>query len=213
MDKWTAGQDVCYNNLTVGPIRSRNRKKGTMKITTLGRGSIGGTLARLWTEAGHEVTTLGHDGGDVGDADVVLLAVPSEAVPEALTRFTGLQGKVVLDATNRMTAAPPAGHASIAEYVKAQTGGPTAKAFNLNFGSLLEQAAQVSSRPGNIWVGDEDARSAVEQLTRDVGMEPLHAGPLELAAAAETFAAMFVNIMRDLDQGLLYYRFATPESL
>jgi 8-hydroxy-5-deazaflavin:NADPH oxidoreductase len=190
------------------PIGVRNTVR-VMKITTLGRGAIGGTLARIWTDAGHDVTTLGREGGDAGDADVVLLAVLSEAVPEALTRVTGLEGKIVLDATNRMTAAPPAGHASIAEYVKAQTGGPTAKAFNLNFGALLEQAAATTPSPGNIWVGDEAARAAVEQLTRDVGMVPLHAGPLEFAAAQETFAAMYINIVRDLDQGLLYYAF-TP---
>jgi predicted dinucleotide-binding enzyme len=188
------------------------RKKSTMKIATLGRGTIGGTLARLWAQAGHDVTTLGRDGGDVSDAEVVLVAVLSEAVPDALTRVTGLEGKIVLDATNRMAAAPPAGYASIAEYIKAQTGGPTAKVFNLNFGALLEQAAETAPKPGNIWVGDEGARVAVEQLTRGIGMEPLHAGPLELASAAETFALMLVNIVRDLDQGLLYYRFAPPQS-
>src|SRR3954454_18696822 len=116
----------------------------TMNIATLGRGTIRGTLARHWAQAGHDVTTLGRDGGDVSDADVVLLAVLSEAVPDALARVTGHEGKVVLDATNRMTAAPPAGYASIAEYVKAQTGGPTAKVFNLNFGALLEQAAETA---------------------------------------------------------------------
>lgn len=183
-----------------------------MKITTLGRGNIGGTLARLWTQAGHEVTRLGRDGGDVSDADVVLVAVPSEAVPGALTHVTGLAGKVVLDSTNRMAAAPPAGYASIAEYVKAQTGGPTAKVFNLNFGALLDQAAETSPKPGNIWVGDEGARAAVEQLTRDIGMEPLHGGPLELASVQETFALMLMGIVRDLGEGLLYYRFAPPQS-
>jgi predicted dinucleotide-binding enzyme len=183
-----------------------------MKITTLGRGNIGGTLARLWTQAGHDVTTLGRDGGDVSDADVVLVAVLSGAVPEALTRVTGLDGKVVLDATNRMADAPPAGHASIAEYIKAQTGGPTAKVFNLNFGALLEQAAETSPRPGNIWVGDENARAAVEQLTRDIGMEPLHGGPLELASVQEAFAVMLMGIVADRDEGLLYYRFGSPQS-
>lgn len=184
-----------------------------MRITTLGRGTIGGTLAQLWTQAGHEVTTLGRDGGDVSDADVVLVAVLSEAVPEALTRVTGLEGKVVLDATNRMSAPPPEGHASIAEYLKAQTGGPTAKAFNLNFGKLLEHARDADARPGNIWVGDEDARAAVEQLTRDVGMDPLHGGPLELAAVQEAFAVMLMGIVRDRDEGLLMYRFAPPNQL
>jgi predicted dinucleotide-binding enzyme len=106
-------------------------------------------------------------------------------VPDALASVTGLPGKVVLDATNRVGVVEhfaPAGYASIAEYVKAQTGGPTAKAFNLNFGNLLDQAATASSRPNNIWVGDEGARAAVEQLSRDIGMEPLNGGPLENAA-------------------------------
>lgn len=183
-----------------------------MKITTLGRGSIGGTLGRLWTKAGHDVTMLGQDGGDASDADVVLIAVPGAAVPDALTRVTGLQGKIVLDATNRMSADPPAGHASIAEYIKAQTGGPTAKVFNLNFGKLYEQAADTSPRPGNIWVGDNDARAAVEQLTRDIGMEPLNGGALELASVQESFGVMLMGIVADSNAGLLYYRFAPPES-
>ena len=183
-----------------------------MKITTVGRASIGGTLGRLWTDAGHDVTMLGRDGGDASDADVVLIAVPSAAVPDALTRVTGLEGKVVLDATNRMSADPPAGYPSTAEYIKAQTGGPTAKVFNLNFAKLYEQAAETSPQPGNIWVGDEDARDAVEQLTRDIGMEPLRGGSLALAAVQESFGVMLMGIVADRDEGLLYYRFASPGS-
>jgi predicted dinucleotide-binding enzyme len=45
-------------------------KQGTLvKITTIGSGTIGGTLARFWTSAGHEVTELGRDGGDTAGAD------------------------------------------------------------------------------------------------------------------------------------------------
>lgn len=185
-----------------------------MKITTIGRGTIGGTLARLWTSAGHEVTELGRDGGDAADADVVLLAVPDEAVPDALAGVAGLHGKVVLDATNRLGVvehSAPAGYPSIAEYVKATTSGPVAKAFNLNFGNLLDQAATTSSRPNNIWVGDEGARAAVEQLSRDIGMEPLNAGPLENAAIEEEFAKLLVAMLRDTGDGPLFYRFATPQ--
>ena len=184
-----------------------------MKITTIGRGTIGGTLGRLWRSAGHEVTELGKGGGDAADADVVLLAVPDEAVPDALASVTGLHGKVVLDATNRVGVvehSAPAGYRSIAEYVKAQTGGPTAKAFNLNFGNLLDQAATASSRPNNIWVGDEGARPAVEQLSRDIGMEPLNGGPLENAVIEEEFARMLVAMIRDTGDGPLFYRFAAP---
>jgi predicted dinucleotide-binding enzyme len=183
-----------------------------MRITTIGRGNIGGTLGRLWASAGHEVTQLGRDGGDVSDADVVLVAVLSEAVPDALTRVTGLEGKVVLDATNRMSAAPPAGYPSIAEHIKAQTGGPTAKVFNLNFAALLEQAAQASRRPSNLWVGDEGARDAVEQLSREIGMEAVYGGPLERASTTEAFAEILVTILREAGAPV-FYRFATPQNL
>lgn len=61
-----------------------------MKITTIGRGKVGGGLARLWRAAGHDVTELGKDGGDAADADAVLLAVPSGAIDDALAAVTGL---------------------------------------------------------------------------------------------------------------------------
>ena len=185
-----------------------------MNITTIGRGTIGGTLARLWRSAGHDVTELGRDGGDASAADVVLLAVPYEAVPDALASVTGLNAKVTIDATNRLGGqAPPSGYASVSEYVKANTSGPVAKAFNLNFGALFEQAASAPSRPQNLWVGDEDARAIVEQLTRDMGMEPVNAGPLERAATQEAFASMFMSIVKDVGDGLLFYRFAAPAKL
>jgi hypothetical protein len=53
-------------------------------ITTIGRGTIGGGLARLWEQAGHNVTTLGREGGDASDAEVVFVAVPSGSISEAL---------------------------------------------------------------------------------------------------------------------------------
>jgi predicted dinucleotide-binding enzyme len=73
-----------------------------MKITTIGRGNIGGGLARLCEQAGHDVTTLGHDGGDASDADVVFVAVPSRSISEALQKVTGIEGKVAVDASKRL---------------------------------------------------------------------------------------------------------------
>jgi predicted dinucleotide-binding enzyme len=184
-----------------------------MKITTIGRGNIGGTLGRLWAAAGHEVTQLGRDGGDAGDADVVLLAVRANVVPEALAAVAGLEGKVILDATNRMGEDDlQPGYDSIAEYVKAITEGPVAKVFNLNFGSILDQAAAGPRRPGNLWVGDEEARAAVEQLSADIGMEALYGGPLERAATSEGFTGMLITILNE-SGAPVFYRFGTPENL
>jgi 8-hydroxy-5-deazaflavin:NADPH oxidoreductase len=183
-----------------------------MKITTIGRGNIGGTLGRLWTSAGHEVTQLGRDGGNASDADVVLLAVPSAVVPDALAAVTGLDGKVIFDATNRIgSQTPPAGHQSNAEYVKATTGGPVAKVFHLNFGAILDQAAAGPTRPSNLWVGDDGARDAVEQLSRDIGMEAMYGGPLERAATAEAFTEILITILQEAGAPV-FYRFATPQN-
>ena len=55
---------------------------------------------RVGGNAGHEVTELGPEGGDASEADAVLIAVPSGAIDDALSMVTGLEGKVVIDATN-----------------------------------------------------------------------------------------------------------------
>src|ERR1700676_1581651 len=107
-----------------------------MKIVTIGRGNIGGGLADLWERAGHQVTRLGREGGDVSDADVVVLAVPGGGIAEAFDPLGGVEGKPVNDATNRIGVSAPQGFASNAEFVKSRTHGPTAKSFNVNFASL-----------------------------------------------------------------------------
>ncbi len=67
-----------------------------MNITVNGRGNVGGGLARRWEKAGHTVTELGRDGGDAADAEAVLLAVPSNAIADALGKVSGLDGKVAI---------------------------------------------------------------------------------------------------------------------
>lgn len=61
-----------------------------MNITVIGRGNVGGGLAKRWRATGHEVQELGRDGGDAADADVVVVAVPSAEIGNALARVTGL---------------------------------------------------------------------------------------------------------------------------
>ena len=84
------------------------------------------------------MTELGRDGGDVGGADVVLLAVPAQAVPDGLSTVTGLRGKIVIDATNRFGGASTVEGTPRSPSTSKADGraGPSVKAFNLNFGSL-----------------------------------------------------------------------------
>ena len=182
-----------------------------MKIATIGRGNVGGGLGALWQEAGHEVSPIGRDGGDVSDAEVVLLAVPGGAVAEALEGVEGLEGKTVIDATNLIGAEPPSGFASNAEYVKSVTGGPTAKSFNAWFANLIDQRGETSSTPNNLWCGDEEARETVETLNRDAGYDPVFAGPLANASLQEAFVGLVFAIVQDGGAGPFFYKFAPPD--
>jgi predicted dinucleotide-binding enzyme len=181
-----------------------------MKIATIGRGTIGGGLGDFWERAGHEVARLGKEGGDVSDADVVLVAVPGGAITDALDKVTGLEGKTVVDATNLIGAERPAGFDSNAEYVKSKTGGPTAKAFNLNFAAAYDRLGTTKARPGNIWCGDEEARQVVEQLTRDAGYDPVYAGGLENARMQEDSLSLLFSINR-AGAGPVFYRIAPAD--
>jgi len=182
-----------------------------MRITVVGRGKLGGGLADLWERAGHQVTRLGREGGDVSDAEAVLVAVPGGAIADAFDRLRGFEGKTVIDATNLYNVIPPGGFASNAEFVKSRTKGPTAKSFNVNFASLFGRLAEGRARPGNLWCGDEEAREVVEQLNRDAGYDPVRTGPLESAAAQEALIGVIFGIAEAM--GPCVYRFAPVDQL
>lgn len=183
-----------------------------MKIAVVGKGNVGGGLADLWEKAGHEVTRIGRGGADVSEADAVLLAVPGEAIAEALDDLQGIEGKTFVDPTNLLGVSPPEGFRSNAEYVKSRTGGPTAKAFNTNPAAIYERLGEASTTPSNLWCGDEEARGVAERLSADAGFEPLYGGPLENAAEQETLATG--NLISSVLEGLgepFVYRFAPPD--
>jgi predicted dinucleotide-binding enzyme len=178
-----------------------------VRITTVGRGNIGGGLARLWEEAGHSVTTLGRDGGDASDADVVLVAVPSRSISEALGKVTGLDGKVAIDSANAF-AGRDEQYESFAHEVKAHTNGPVAKAFNANFATLYDRIGEQRARPSCLYAADEEAREVIEQLIRDAGYEPVSVGGLESARALEDFVPGVLGKI-----GQVFYRFAPAGEL
>ena len=78
-----------------------------MRITTIGRGNVGGGLGELWRRAGHEVVEMGREGGEASGSDAVLLAVPQTAIADALASVSGLDGVPVIDAINAVRGRGP----------------------------------------------------------------------------------------------------------
>jgi 8-hydroxy-5-deazaflavin:NADPH oxidoreductase len=182
-----------------------------MKITVIGRGNVGGGLAKRWRAAGHEVQELGRDGGDASEADVLLVAVPSGSIAEALGKVSGIEGKTAIDATNAFRGRDES-FESLAHQVRSIVGGPAAKSFNLNFAAVYDEIDAQRVRPSNLYAADDEAREVTEQLIRDAGYDPVYAGGLDQARLLEdTLALLFAVNQAGL--GAHFYRFAPPGQL
>jgi len=183
-----------------------------MKVTTIGRGNVGGGLARLWQAAGHEVTEIGREGGDASGSDAVLLAVPSATIGDALGSVTGLGSAPVIDATNLFSGSRPEGFESLAEYVGSVVDGPVAKAFNLNFAALYDRIGEARERPSMLYAAEDGAREVTEQLIRDAGYDPVSAGGLDMARRLEDHLGLMFAVSQ-AGTGPFFYRIAPPDRL
>jgi len=182
-----------------------------MKITVIGRGNVGGGLARKWRDAGHEVQELGRDGGDASDADVLLVAVPAGEIADALGAVSGIEGKLTIDATNAVRGRNEE-FESLAHEVRSIVGGPTAKSFNLNFANIYDEIAAQRVPPSNLFCAEDEAREVTEQLIRDAGYEPVYVGGLDQARMLEEHLALLFAV-NQAGLGPFFVRYAPPGEL
>jgi hypothetical protein len=182
-----------------------------MKITVIGRGNVGGGLARRWQLCGHEVTELGSDGGDASGSDAVLVAIPSNAIADAFGKVTGIGDAVVMDATNAFTGRNEV-FESLAHEVKSHVSGPVAKSFNCNFAALYDQISEQRVRPSSLYAAEDGAVEVTEQLIRDAGYEPVSTGGLGSARMLEEHLALMMAISEG-GLGRFFYREAKPGEL
>jgi predicted dinucleotide-binding enzyme len=178
-----------------------------MNIGIIGAGHIGGTAARLFVKAGHEVAVSNSRGpaslrelvAEIGphahsmkleDAarfgSVILLAVPWRK-PEALPKPELLAGKIVIDAMNPYG---PGGDimnlgttTSSEEVLKRLPGVRLVKAFNTMYyqhlATLGDTKLPLESRHVLFIAGDDaEAKQTVAKLVEDIGFAPLDTGGL-----------------------------------
>jgi NADPH-dependent F420 reductase len=198
-----------------------------MDVTIIGTGNMARGIATRAVLGGHAVTLLGTDeqkakalakelSGDVGtgatgdklDADVVVLAVPYDAVDDVLKTYASeLEGKVVIDITNPVDVSKfvplelEAG--SAAEEIAAKA--PKAKvvkAFNTTFAATLVDG-EVGGQPLDVLIASDDAEAkrATSALATNGGLRAIDAGPLARARQLEALGYLHMTLQEPLDSG------------
>jgi 8-hydroxy-5-deazaflavin:NADPH oxidoreductase len=190
------------------PFASRGAAPGKVRIGMIGSGRLGGTLGRLWANAGHTVMfsslDLEHDkklAASVGPnaqagtpreaaafGDALVISVPYHALPNVGKELRDLlKGKVVIDTCN-----PFAGRdgetgkwalekgAGLAS-AELLPGARIVRTFNAVSHARLPDARQRDPRAGMPMAGDDAKAIAVaSSLVRDIGYEPVVIGPLAM---------------------------------
>jgi len=209
-----------------------------MRVGILGSGLMGGKLGTLFARAGHEVVfsyarsepkleslareaigsaRAGTPREAAQEADAVLLAVHWSRVDDVLKQSGDLSGKVIItcslpmndDNTELVVAHTASGAEELAKMI------PTARissAFNTVPSEVLfgvYEAKRKASRPALVYCGDDKRGKAVTaELIRDVGFDPVDAGPLWIARYTEPFGLLVAQLAYEGKGGPeLAYRF------
>ena len=195
-----------------------------MNIAIIGAGNVGSAIATGSSKAGHAVTVTDTDpakaqtvaqtagaqsSADIASAaagaDVVVLAVPFQAVPDLIpTLGQAVQGKVVIDATNPLKAdysgLAVSDHSGAEDVQQQLTGARVVKAFNTVLAANQGVGSVDGTQLDGFYAGDDaSAKQSVADLLTSLGFRPVDAGPLKAAQALEHLA--FLNISLNAANG------------
>jgi len=192
-----------------------------MKVTVISAGNMGSAFVKQLVRAGHEVSVTArssakaeqvaaaHPGAKAvpaasaaAGADAIVLATGYGDAVAALKSVGDLQGKVVIDITNPLTAdymGLTLGHSSSAaeEIAKAVPGAEIVKAFNTVFAQVLAEGADFGAgRKVTVFVASDSARAkqTAAMLAQSLGFEVVDAGGLKNARYLEPLAGLNIYL-------------------
>ena len=199
---------------------------------------MGGKLGTLWARAGHEIVfsyarteqklkklareargkaRAGTPGEAAREADVLLLAVHWSRVDDVLQQAGDVSGKTIVscslpmnaDDTGLVVAHTSSGAEALAKKV------PKARVVSA-FGTVpsevlfdVFESRRKTRRPSLVYCGDDPkSKKTAAELIRDVGFDPVDAGPLRVARYTEPFTLLIAQLAYEGDGGPeLAYRF------
>jgi predicted dinucleotide-binding enzyme len=174
-------------------------------------------LARIAQDAGKNARS-GTPGEAARDADALLLAVHWSRVDDVLKQARDVSGKVVLscslpmnvDNSELVVAHTSSGAEEIAQKIpKARVVATFQTVPSEVLFGVFETRRRKSSRPSLVFCGDDrGANEVAAGLIRDVGFNPVDAGPLRMARYIEPFSLLVAQLAYEGESGpALAYRF------
>lgn len=145
------------------------------------------------------------------NADALLLAVHWSRVDDVLKQAGDLSGKVIVtcslpmnaDDTKLIIAHTSSGAEALAKKVRkadvvsAFSSVPSEVLFD-----VFDAKRRTRRRPSLVYCGDDqDAKDVAASLIRDVGFEPVDAGPLRIARYLEPFSLAMAQLAYEGDEG------------
>ena len=209
-----------------------------MRIAILGSGLMGAKLGTIWARAGHDVVfsyarseqklkklareargnaKAGTPAEAARDADALLLAVHWSRVDDVLQQAGDLSGKTLIscslpmnaDDSGLVIAHTSSGAEALAKKV------PKARVVSA-FGTVPSEvffgvfaARRKKVKPSLVYCGDDaKSKKIAAELIRDVGFDPVDAGPLRIGRYTEPFTLLIAQLAYEGDEGPeLAYRF------
>src|SRR2546429_3991769 len=220
------------------PNRWRNGRVSEMRVGILGSGLMGGKLGTLFARAGHDVVfsysrskeklnklardasgtaRAGTPGEAAREADALLLAVHWSRIDDVLNKAGDLSGKVILscslpmnaDDTGLVIAHASSGAEDLAKKVpKARVVSASGTVPSEVLYDVFERRRN-ATKPSLVYCGDDPkSKKIAAALIRDVGFDPVDAGPLRIARYTEPFTLLIAQLAYEGDDGPeLAYRF------
>ncbi|MGI8615411.1 MAG: NADPH-dependent F420 reductase [Actinomycetota bacterium] len=187
-----------------------------MKVAIIGTGKMGKGFARALSPK-HEVVVGSRDlerarettskvgaargatyADAVGDADVVILTVPWEAMDETLPQLGDLKGTVVVDVSypyKKAEREAMKGSSTAEEIQKRLPNARVLKGWNhVHAWHLTDPEVDGIAASVLIAGDDQGAKDAVSELARDMGFHPVDVGPLKATRELERLVGVMLFV-------------------
>lgn len=193
-----------------------------MKIAILGTGNIGGTLAKKWVDAGHEVRFGARDpqkaevqsllaslGANVSASTItdaiafgeaIVFAIPGGAMDETVAEHAkALDGKLIVDTTNKVGTATMNSFAAFAQHTPHAA---VYRAFNIYGWENFRDSDFDGDRASLFYCGpDNRHRPQMEKLIAAVGLDPVYVGGAEQVDVLDNLVRLWFALARGRNLG------------